>query len=329
MKKINFSKVGKFIPIIGVILFIYIIYDIGIEKIVHSFSLIPIYFYVIATLPFLLRVVLMAYKWQYICKKQKMDFSLIYLIKIVFISTYYSAITPGGIGWYIRIFYLRKKSNASLEKCIANSLIESVTGFTPGVFLGMLGAYLLISLDPVYTGVFYVLLGLLIFYIVTLVVFIKKSGGGKIVNIFIRPLIPKKYKEKFDKSIDSLYEDIPRLKDMIIPIIIELVMFIILGIQVYIIALAFSINMPFHIFLLIHTISVVAAGLIPISVGGLGVREGTFVVLMAPFGVETYVAFVISFSGFIVKSLIPTIIGMFFSFKEPLGRQKDIVLNEE
>jgi len=320
MKKINFSKVGKFIPIIGVILFIYIIYDIGIGKIVHSFSLIPIYFYIIATLPFFLRIILMAYKWQYICKKQKMDFSLIYLIKIVFISIYYASITPGGLGGYIRIFYLRKKSNASLEKCITNSLIDTVTGYIPGLFLGIMGVYLLIVINPVYIGLFYILLVLLFFQVVVLVVLIRKSGGDKIINIFIRPLIPKRYKEKFDKSIDSLYEDIPRIKDMVIPIVIELVIFILLAIQVYIIALAFSIDIPFHIFLLMHTISVIAAGFIPISVGGLGVREGIFVFLMAPFGMETYVAFVISFSGFIVKALIPSIIGMFFSFRVPLDK---------
>ena len=320
MKKINFNKVGKFLPFLGVFLFIYIIYDIGIEKIAHSFSLIPIYYFLIAAIFFIPRVVLLAYKWHYICKKQKMDYNLLYLIKLVFISIYYSSITPGGFGWYIRIFYLRKKAKVSIEKCITNSLIDSATGFIPGFFLGMLGVYFLFALDPVYKGIFSLLLALLIFHSLALIIFIKKSGGGRIANLFVRPFIPRKYRQKFDKSLDSFYEDIPRIKDLFIPIMLEVIMFIFLGLQVYIIALAFSIDIPFHIFFLIHTISVIAAGLIPISIGGLGVREGTFVVLMAPFGVETYIAFVISFSGFLVKGLIPTVIGMFLSFREPIEK---------
>ncbi len=320
MKKINFNKVGKILPFVGIVLFIYIIYDIGIEKIAKAFISIPIYYFVIATLPFFLRILLIAYKWQYISKKQKMDFSLTYLIKIVFISTYYGSITPGGFGWYLRMFYLRKKGNVSLEKCITNTIIDTSTGFIVGSFLGVVGVYLLLAFNPVYIGAFNILLALLIFHVVALLVFIKKSGGGRIANFFLRPLFPKSYKEKFDKSLDSLYEDIPRIKDMFIPLIIEFFVYLLLGLQVYIIALAFSINIPFHIFILIHTITVVAVGVIPLSIGGLGVREGTFVLLMTPFGVETYIAFVISFSGFIVKALVPSIIGMFLSFKEHLEK---------
>ena len=316
MKKINLKKVGKIVPIIGVILFIYIIYNIGIEKIVHSFALIPIYYYPIAFLPFLLRVVITAYKWQYVSKKQKMNFSLTYLIKIVFISIYYGNITPGGFGWYIRTFYLRKKSNASIEKCITNSLIEGATGNIVGLFLGIIGAYLLIAYSPVYTGLFYILVAFFIFQVVTLVVFIEKSGGSKIVNIFIRPIIPRKYKEKLDRSLNSFYEDIPKLRDMIVPMLTDLAVWIIVGVQVYIIALAFSINVSLPMFLLLHTISVIAAGIVPITVAGLGVREGMLVFLLIPFGVEAQTAFVISFSGFIIKVLVPAIAGMVFSFKE-------------
>ena len=96
----------------------------------------------------------------------------------------------------------------------------------------------------------------------------------------------------------------------------ELIIWFLLAFQVYIIALAFSINISFTLFFLIHTISVVIISILPISVGGLGVREGTLVLLLGLFGVAPDVSFVISLSGFVIKMLIPGIVGMFLSFKK-------------
>ena len=62
-----------------------------------------------------------------------------------------------------------------------------------------------------------------------------------------------------------------------------------------------------------------AIGLIPITIGGLGIREGALVVLLLAFGIKEEVAFVISIAGLIVKLLIPAIVGMIIAFKENRG----------
>ena len=251
MKKVDLKKIKKFIPIIGIILFIYIIIDIGVKEIANTFILIPIQYYILSLLIFIPRLLLTAYKWQYLGKKQKMNFSILDLSKISLVSSYYGSLTPGGIGAYIRIYYLKKKSNASLEKCLVNMLIDMTTGSIMGFFLAVIGAILLIEKLP---GLFPILMIFFILNVTAFVVFMKKRSGSKILNIIIRPLIPKKYKEKIDQSFESLYEDIPRIKDMLLPFIIEFIIWIIIGLQVYIIALAFSIDIPLHMFLLIHTI---------------------------------------------------------------------------
>lgn len=313
MEKINLKKVGKFVPVIGVILFIYLIINIGIEKIANTFILIPIQYYILAFLPFFLRLLLYTLKWQYICKKQKMDFSLIYLMKIFLISMFYGNVTPAGIGWHIRIFYLRKKSKASIEKCLANSIIDSELGFVTGMFLALIGSLVLFESLPV---LFPIILVYFILHVNILILFIKKGGGSKIFKIFIRPLIPKKYKEKVDQSVESLYEDIPRLRDLLPPFLIEVAIWTLAGTQVYIIAQAFSINVPYITLVFIHIIAVIATGILPIAVGGLGVREGAFVfILYSSFGVAPQIAFVISLSGYLVKMLIPSMIGLGLSFK--------------
>jgi hypothetical protein len=304
----------KLLPIIGIILFVYIIIDTGIYKIANAFSLIPIQYYILGFVPFSLFLVFTVVKWQYLSKKQKMKFTNLQLVKISLISRFYGNVTPGGFGGYIRILYLKKFSKASIEKCIVNMLIDVTTGSIIGFSIALIGSIILIEAVP---GFFPVILLFLILNVTTFVVFIKKSRGNKIYNFFIRRLIPKKYKDRTDKSFESLYEDIPRLRDMIIPMIIEIIVWTVIGAQVYIFALAFSLNIPIHMFILIHTISVVSIVILPISIGGLGVREGAFVFILHNFyGIEKEIALVISLSGYIVKMLIPTVLGMIIAIKE-------------
>jgi len=313
MKKINLKKIGKFIPILGIVLFIYIIYNIGVEKIANVFVTIQIEFFILAFLMVFLRLFVYTYKWSFICKKMKLTISYLELFKLYLIGIFYANLTPGGLGLHLRLFYLRKKTNASIGKCAANSIIDLETAFITGLFIGFIGIIFLIDFYP---GLFPILLLFLLIHGAILVIFMKKSGGSRFFKIFIKPFIPKKYREGIDQSVELLYEDMPRLRDIFIPFLIDIIIWAIIGTQVYIIALGFSVDIPYLTFLILHAISVVAIGILPISIGGLGVREGIFVFLLLPFGVEAEVAFVISLSGYIVKVLIPAIFGAFFALKE-------------
>ena len=313
MKKISLKKIGKLFPIIGIVLFIYIIIDIGPEKIVNAFFLIPIQYHLLALLLFIPGLFLSAYKWQFISKKQKMNFGILYLTKIFMISLFYGIVTPGGIGWHMRIYYLKEKSQASWEKCIVNSLIDTHSDFVSGFFLALIGVLIFIKYIP---GLFTILLLFFIFYVTVFIVLMKKERGSKIVNVFIRPFIPEKFKETIDQSVESLYEDLPRMRDILFPILIASVTWIIGATQVYVIALAFAIEVPYVSFVLISIIAVAVANALPISVAGLGVREGTLVILLSTFGVQHETAFAISIGGYLVRVLFPGIIGWIISFKK-------------
>jgi uncharacterized protein (TIRG00374 family) len=313
MDKINLKNLGKLLPIIGFVIFIYIIYDIGLEKIVEAFFSIPIQLFVLALILVFIRLFVYTNKWRYICKKMKINIKKFDLLKIYLIGIFYGNLTPGALGLHLRIFYMRKKSKVSIGKCLANSIIDMELALITGIFIGLIGTIYLIDYYP---GLVPVLLILLLLHLSLITIFMKKSGGSKFFKIFLRPLIPKKYREGIDQSIELLYEDMPKIREMLYPIILDVIAWIIIGTQVFIIAQAFSIDIPYIVFLMLHTISVVAYGILPITVGGLGIREGIFVFLLLPFGVEAEVAFVISLCGYLVKMIIPALGGMFLSFKE-------------
>jgi uncharacterized protein (TIRG00374 family) len=136
----------------------------------------------------------------------------------------------------------------------------------------------------------------------------KERRGIWVLNFFIKPLFPLRIRNKIDKSVGLLYEDLPKFKDIIFSFIIGLFVWIIFGLQVYIIAYAFSVNIPILSFVFIYYISLIA-GLIPVSVGGLGLREGTLVFLLLIFGVPPAITFVISLYSHIIGNIFPGFIG--------------------
>jgi uncharacterized protein (TIRG00374 family) len=304
-------KINKIIPLIGLLFFIYILYSIGPEKILLTFLVIKPELFLLALLFFIPRMLIYAFKWQYLCHLQKMNISLIDVIKIFLISLFYGSVTPGGVGYYIRIYYIREKCDSSLEKCITNSLIDSATGFIGGLLLSLFGALFLLRHNP---GFFPTLLIASIIYLTVFIFFMKKERGNKTVQLLIKPFIPDRFKVRIDQSLESLYTDIPSINKIPRILLIEIILWIIGAFQVWIIAQSFSIMIPIHLFILMSIIAAMA-GSIPISIGGLGVREGTFVYLLANYGVTAEIAFVIALSGFLVKKLLPGLIGLPLSYK--------------
>lgn len=309
-RKFQIKKMTKFIPFIGIILFLYILFDIGYQKIFDAFYLIPWYYYLIALIFFIPKLLLAGIKWGYLNNKQEIHISFPSILKLFLLGLFYGSVTPGAIGMHIRVYYLRKKSQASFEKCIANSLIEGTLALIAGLFLAVIGSGLILKSYP---GVLPLIIGFFILYTVAFTFFMEHKRGKGFFSFIIRPFLPSNYKKNMDYVITQLYKDIPRLRDLFIPLIIELVMWIVAATQVYILSLAFTIPIPYFDFILLSIVSVIIANVIPISIGGLGVREGAFVVLLSTYGVSFEIAFVLSLGGFLVKNLIPGLIGLILS----------------
>ena len=313
LENIQWKKYTKFIPIIGIILFLYILFDIGIEKISQAFSLIPWYYYIFALLVFIPKLLLVGIKWQYLNRKQEINISYLSILKLYLLGLFYASVTPGAIGMHIRVYYIKKKSEASFEKCIANSLIEGTIALIAGLFLATIGSVLILNSYP---GVLPLIIGFFIVYTLAFIFFMEHKRGKGFFSFIIRPFLPLAQKENLDFIISQLYKDIPKLRHLLLPFSIELIIWIIAATQVYVLSLAFSLQIPYFEFILLSIVSVIIANVIPLSIGGLGVREGTFVVLLSTYQVPFEIAFVLSLSGFLVKNLIPGLIGLIISLFE-------------
>lgn len=85
----------------------------------------------------------------------------------------------------------------------------------------------------------------------------------------------------------------------------------------YVLAQALHIDQPFSVFLFIIPV-VYLATVLPISLGGLGVREGVFVFFFVSLGVATSDAIALSFAVYLTR-IVVALIGEAFQFLHPLS----------
>jgi len=305
-------NVKKFLPIIGIIILLYLLLTINIGKIINVFLSINIWYTFLSLFAIVPVLLLVNYEWQLILRKHKIRVDYIYSLKNILIGYFYGFITPGGLGGYTRAIYLKDESGEPLEKCFVNLLIFSTIDYLTLLFLAIMGGFLLSSifpnLFPLFLFIFVVVFSLLIF-------FMRKDMG----KLFFKKLLHSKlftsYKNKWHVHINNLYKDIPSIKDLVFPILISLLGWILLFSELYLISTLFSVDIPYHYFILIIAISNVIA-LFPITVHGLGTREAAIIGLFSIFNVPQENALGFSFFWFITFWLTPSIIGSFVTINE-------------
>jgi uncharacterized protein (TIRG00374 family) len=319
-KKILIHYFKKAMPIIGIIILIYIIYNIGIDKIVTTFlEISPIYFIIAAclTLP---RILIRNVAWQRILKLQKIRVTYIESLKIFLIGYFYGSVTPGYIGQFMRIPYLKEKTGQPFGKLFVNSIVETLVHTLSLYCLMIVGAFLLIEYVPEALPL------AIIFLAVTITIywfFIKKERGEKIFNLLIKLIIPKKYRDYFFKFTDTFYTDFPNIKSLFIPFLIGIPTWIIIYSQIYILGLSIGIEVPYLVFLTLYPIANLIA-FIPITSGGLGTREATLIFLFSFFGVSPEKAVVISLAGHLLTDVLTGLYGFFISFFDSRNKRKDL-----
>jgi uncharacterized protein (TIRG00374 family) len=304
--------IKKLLPIIGIILFIYILSTLDIGKIIDVFLQINLIYGLSAILAIIPILIIVNFEWQLILKIHNIHVNFLYSLKNIMIGYFYGFITPGGFGGYTRAFYLKDESGETIQKCFVNILLLSTLDYLTLLLIGIIGAFVISSRFP---SIFPIFIFLFILIIMLLVFLIRKETG----KVFIRKLLYSKllnqYSSKWDKYLDNLYEDIPKINQLILPAIISILGWILWFSLLYLISTLFSINVPFYYFIIILPIANIIA-LLPITIQGLGTREAALIGLFSIFNVPQENILGFSLFWFVISWLIPSIIGTFITIYE-------------
>ena len=320
----RWNRIKKFLPIIGVGLFVYLLIKYKVVNILKEIENVNLSYLAIAVSLVLFFFVTQTTKWFVIAKKQRINVSFWEAFKINLVSNFYGFVTPAKIGSIIRVDYLKNKGDTG--RGISNFVIDKVLDlgslFILAIAFGFVFYQKIIS-----SAYLFFIISIFLLMISVSFIFYKKNAGKPILRFVHRILIPERMKEKSRELFDSFYRDMPSLGFLFFVFIINLVNWIVDYTGMYFMALSLGIDIGFIPFLAILPISTLVAQ-IPITINGFGVREVTMISLFGLFGVEAVKVLSMSVLNILITAVIPSIIAMLFLFRRERTKSSSLEQRE-
>jgi glycosyltransferase 2 family protein len=307
----KWSKIRKYIPIVGIGIFIYLLIKLDVTKVFGELKTLNLEYLFIALILTAVFFITQTLKWFVIARKQKITVPFKEAFKINLISSFYGFVTPSKIGSVVRMNYL-KKYGGDTGKGISNFVVDKVLDLS-SLFILVVGFGLLINQKLVSENYFYFVLGMFVIMTSFFFIFYKKSNTRFLLKVIYRKFIPERLKDKAKNLFESFYKDMPSLKFLLFAFMINLLNWIINYTMLYFTSLALGINVKFSYFLIILPISTLVAQ-IPITINGLGTRELTMISLFGLLGVGAVKVFSMSILSMIISNVIPSIIAIILIF---------------
>lgn len=289
--------------LIGFIIFLWVIKDIDFAYFKGQLSNLDFIYLPFAALLYIPILILQAYRFKKMVGFQNIKYSLKESFYIIGISTMLAIATPGRIGDFSKIIYL-KKGGHPLGKSILSSVLEKAFDFSfililCATFFAFLPIIPQIQID--YKTIAKWTLPIMLLSVSSVFYFYKTSEKIKaVVNDIFLGL--KQYK--------------PRR--ILFIFLITTVTWLLYFLIVYFLAASTGVSqsLTFLFISFLGAFSVLAA-LLPVSVMGIGTREAIFVFLLSPFNIAKETA--ILFSLLIMANYLTLVlIGIFCWFKKPL-----------
>lgn len=312
----KFSK--KYLAVIGILLFVFVIYRVGLEKILSTILNVNLY-YIFISLPILLPILyLKAYKWKIIVKEFGIQLSQKDAMQYWLIGLFVATLTPGRIGDFYRALYIRTDKFSS-GKALATIAIDRVFDLVALMLLSIIGVVVILTQFGDSKLSEYALVLVLVGSI-ALATILHRASMEKLARPLFNMLVPEKYKAKLKGSFNEFYDSIKFLKNkkrtLAIAFVVSLVAWLIGYLQAYFFFLSLGYVVPYFYLIIFLPIEVLF-NLIPITVSGFGTREIALVALFGLLNVPPEVAVSFGLIGFVFGTIILSFLGLLLWVRRP------------
>ena len=225
-----------------------------------------------------------AFRWQILLKTQGIKISVGYLSSSFLIGSFFNNLLPTSIGGDIfRTIDIAKKANVSVGKSASILIIERFSGILTAAFYAVIALFLGFTTvnKTSYT------IPVILFFIICIII------GFIILNpslLRLNKIIDKiKFLARIRSKIKEVYDIFQNFKQFKLAIFEVMICGFALQIGVianyYLASKAFGIELSFASFIFIVPI-VYTIAMLPISIGGIGIRENSLVFLMVALGAD-------------------------------------------
>lgn len=305
----------KYSFIVGIIIFILILFKIDLSKLVNILNKINYFYFGLACLMLIFLIIIKSYRWNYLKKKQTINYSFKDSFLMYNTGLFLGILTPGRLGDLSKIFYL-KNDNYSLGKSSVSVILDRLSDLLFLIVFGYLGMFLFFSFFQNF-----IIILTIIFILIPILMFV--SLKNKLIQIFLKKifnsLIPLKYQKSWQLNFQDFIKNLRcyKFKEYFSVFLITLLSWLIYYSQMFFLAKSIGITNISPLYLSISVTITAFVILLPISFLGLGTREATLIFLFSLFNISKELS--VSFSLLMLSmTLLGALIGSICWFIKPI-----------
>ncbi len=302
----------KILPFVGLIILVYILTQLDIPRVLDIFASLNPWYCALAAFSFIPILLLVNIEWQLLLKQQGIHVSFLYSIKNILIGYFYGFITPGGLGGYLQILYLKQESKEPLPKCASNVLTLHTIDLITLLAFAIAGGILIAGRFPIFLALFIILLGITL---TLFLLYLKKDSFQPLLQRLLQTRLMRFVQNQFEDPLETFFEGRPSFRAVALPLLFSVIGWIVSFTELYLLSSLFKINVPYLPFILFIAMANVVA-ILPISIYGLGTREATLISLFSLYGVASEQIVSLSLFWFALIWLLPSIAGAAVTFHE-------------
>ena len=242
---------------------------------------------------------LRAVRWQVLLQALDIEVPLRRLVHLYFVGTFFNIFLPTGLGGDAVKMAELARSTGRAPEAVGTTLVDRATGLWVLFVLALLAMPFSHTFLP--NGWF---------PIIALGTLAGVLGGGVVMGTPLVPWLGGKVRLPGQESLERFYHSVSQLgypalgKACFVSLIFDLLLIVFN----LLIAYGIGVDQPVGIFLLFTPIISFSLAL-PISVGGLGVREQTYILLFGALGVSDAAATAMSLANYALTTLVVGLIG--------------------
>ena len=303
MKK--YSKIIKILISLGIMVYLLHLIDIGVLW--GQFRELNLFIFILASLILVIQGALSSLKWKIILTAESKDVPFLFLLKRYLIGNFISLFLPSSFGGDLYRIYALGEYNKDYLQNISSVLFDRISGLFALASISIISLTFFYKENISYQFFIAYALGILTFCGLTSSRFIVKlqSNNKKIISFF--------------KNIFESFQNYRKnVRVFVLSLVISFWFQINIVILNYFYCFALNIDLPItYLFTVIPLVYLTEA--LPISINGLGVREGAFVFFFTQAGVSKEKALALGLLVISIRYIFIMLIGGPMFLKEMLA----------
>lgn len=302
---------------IGIIILVVIIWKTDLRKYAELIRDTEVLGFMYGCLLVLLAYVLKSLRWMILLKGQKIDYPYKKAFLAFTASNFIAFITPGRLGEFAKVLYLRDDVGAPLSKSLPSVITDRLFDVYCLLFFGMAGLFYFNLGNNVWL---YVLLGaslLLPFFVF----------NKRLYELFFKILASVPFVSKFIAkkagSINAMKEEFQSLINykLLIALTISIFSYLVLYLSAFILAKAIHLDLTyFNVVLLVSVANILS--FLPITFSGIGTREAAFIFFLNKLSYSMEQALIFSTLFFVCFYIIGGLYGYICYMVKPISIKK-------